>query len=201
MIPANYVEISGPDFIVELMYAGLNHNMTGRAVYQEIGLGNHAYIHQDMWKVLQKAIPWLRAKNLKMKIFDAARPVLAHQKLLEIIPIKGYFAAAPEKSQHCHATAIDVCLCRTDGTELTYPTLVDAYSPKLAQEVQQGQTDNLQSYLQQARHDYMDSNDAIAISNRQELKELMESIGLNSIPHEWWHYNLPNGLEYPLFEY
>ena len=57
MIPADYVEISDPDFIVELMYAGLNHNMTGRAVYQEIGLGNHAYIHQDMWQVLQKAIP------------------------------------------------------------------------------------------------------------------------------------------------
>lgn len=201
MIPANYVEISGPDFIVELMYAGLNHNMTGRAVYQEIGLGNHAYIHQDMWQVLQKAIPWLRAKNLKMKIFDAARPVIAHQKLLELIPIKGYFAAAPEKSQHCHGTAIDVCLCRADGTELTYPTLVDAYSPKLAQEVQQGQTDNLQTYLQQARHDYMDSKDPTAISNRQELKALMESIGLNSIPHEWWHYNLPHGLDYPLFEY
>ena len=201
MIPADYVEISDPDFIVELMYAGLNHNMTGRAVYQEIGLGNHAYIHQDMWQVLQKAIPWLRANNLKMKIFDAARPVIAHQKLLEIIPIKGYFAAAPEKSQHCHGTAIDVCLCHADGTELTYPTLVDAYSPKLAQEVQQGQTDNLQTYLQQARHDYMDSKDPTAISNRQELKALMENIGLNSIPHEWWHYNLPRGLEYPLFEY
>lgn len=40
MIPDTYTEIRGEPFIIDMMYAGLNNNMTGRAVYAEIGLGN-----------------------------------------------------------------------------------------------------------------------------------------------------------------
>jgi len=201
MIPDYYVEINGDEFIIDMMYAKLENNMIGQPVYKQIGLGNHAYAHQDMWKALKKVIPWLQKNNLKMKICDAARPVIAHQKFLEIIPIKGYFAANPEHSQHCHATAIDVCLCTPDGQELAYPTKVDAYTPEIAKEIQQGRCEKLQAYLAHARHDYYAIDLEAEIQNRKQLKELMESIGLESIPHEWWHYNLPNGKEYPLFEF
>jgi len=201
MIPDYYVEISGDEFIIDMMYAKLKNNMTGQPVYEQIGLGNRAYVHQDMWKILKKAIPWLQKNNLKMKIFDAARPVIAHQKFLEIIPIKGYFAVDPGHSQHCRGTAVDVCLCTFDGQELSYPTKVDAYTPEIAKEVQQGQSEKLQAYLPHARHDYYEVGLETEIKNREQLKKLMESIGLISIPHEWWHYNLPNGKEYPLFEF
>lgn len=201
MIPDTYTEIRGEPFIIDMMYAGLNNNMTGRAVYAEIGLGNRAFVHRDMWKVLQKAIPALERLNLKMKICDAGRPVIAHRILTEIIPIKGFFALEPEKSQHCHGTAVDVCLCTPDGQELAYPTRVDAYEAQIAQEAQQGKTSKLTEQLKKARHDYEAPELKTEISNRQQLKELMESIGLQSIPHEWWHYNLPGGLEYPLFDY
>lgn len=201
MIPDYYVEISGDEFIIDMMYAKLKNNMTGQPVYEQIGLGNRAYVHQDMWKILKKAIPWLQKNNLKMKIFDAARPVIAHQKFLEIIPIKGYFAVDPRHSQHCRGTAVDVCLCTFDGQELSYPTKVDAYTPEIAKEVQQGQSEKLQAYLPHARHDYYEVGLETEIKNREQLKKLMESIGLISIPHEWWHYNLPNGKEYPLFEF
>lgn len=140
MIPDTYTEIRGEPFIIDMMYAGLNNNMTGRAVYAEIGLGNRAFVHRDMWNVLQKAIPTLERLNLKMKICDAGRPVIAHRILTEIIPIKGFFALEPEKSQHCHGTAVDVCLCSPDGQELAYPTRVDAYEAQIAQEAQQGKT-------------------------------------------------------------
>ena len=53
MIPDTYTEIRGEPFIIDMMYAGLNNNMTGRAVYAEIGLGNRAFVHRDMWKFLQ----------------------------------------------------------------------------------------------------------------------------------------------------
>lgn len=86
MIPDTYTEIRGEPFIIDMMYAGLNNNMTGRAVYAEIGLGNRAFVHRDMWNVLQKAIPTLERLNLKMKICDAGRPVIAHRILTEIIP-------------------------------------------------------------------------------------------------------------------
>lgn len=201
MIPDTYTEIRGEPFIIDMMYAGLNNNMTGRAVYAEIGLDNRAFVHRDMWKVLQKAIPALERLNLKMKICDAGRPVIAHRILTEIIPIKGFFALEPEKSQHCHGTAVDVCLCTPDGQELAYPTRVDAYEAQIAQEAQQGKTSKLAEQLKKARHDYEAPELKTEISNRRQLKELMESIGLQSIPHEWWHYNLPGGLEYPLFDY
>lgn len=200
MIPDYFVEITGDEFIIDMMYAKLENNMTGEPVYEQIGLGNHAYVHKDMWMVLKNVIPWLKKNNLKMKICDAARPVTAHQKFLEIIPIPGFFAADPERSQHCRGTAIDVCLCTPDGKELPYPTKVDAYTPSIAKEVQQGNTQQLQAYLTHARHDYYATGLEKEIENRNQLKELMENIGLISIPHEWWHYNLPNGNTYPLFE-
>ncbi len=201
MIPDDYVEITGDTFIIDMMYANTQNNMTGQPVYEQIGLGNHAFIHKDMWEVLKKVIPWLQKNNLKMKICDAARPVIAHKKFLELIPIQGYFAADPNKSQHCHGTAIDVCLCTPNGEELPYPTKVDAYTPEIAEEIQQGKTDKLKNYLPCARHDYYADNLETEIKNREQLKQLMESIGLVSIPHEWWHYNLPNGKDYPLFEF
>ena len=200
MIPNDYIEIKGNEFIIDMMYAGTKNNVIGQAVYTQIGLGNRAFIHQDMWKILQKAIPILQTMNLKMKIFDAARPVIAHKKFLEIIPTKGYFAPNPALSQHCHGTAIDVCLCSFDGQELSYPTKVDAYTPEIALEIQQGKTNKLKQALIQARHDYYAPNLETEIKNREQLKNIMEGIGLLSIPHEWWHYNLPNGHAYPLFE-
>lgn len=200
MIPDYFTEITGDEFIVDMMYAKTENNLTGQPVYEQIGLGNRAFVHKDMWEMLKKSIPWLQKNNLKMKICDAARPIIAHQKFLEIIPIKGFFADKPELSQHCRGTAIDVCLCTSDGKELPYPTKVDAYTPEIAGEIALGKIDKLQIHLKKARHDYYETGLETEINNRRKLKELMESIGLSPIFHEWWHYNLPNGNTYPLFE-
>ena len=34
--------------------------------------------------------------------------------------------------------------------------------------------------------------------NRALLEDLLCSVGLEGLPHEWWHFNLPNAWEYPL---
>ena len=199
----NLVEIKSDDyFIVDMMYASLKNNMTGVAVYEEIGLGNRAFVHRDLWERLQQVIPYLKGHKLKLKIGDAYRPPLAHKRLKEIIPQPGFFAASPERSQHCRGTAVDVCLCDEQGVELEYPTKMDAFDANYAKEVQSGQTEGFLKYLPKAHHDYADA-ETPAIKNRQELKRLMESIGLSSINHEWWHYNLPEGNSdtYPLIEF
>lgn len=198
-LPEEYIEISDDSFIIAMMYA-VPQNMTGVAVYEKIGFGNRAIVHKNMWEKLSQLIPVLKEQKLKLKIFDAYRPPLAHKMLKEIIPMEGFFAANPERSQHCHATAIDVCLCDESGNELIYPTNVDAYTPYFAQQIQQGRTEEFFAHLQKARHDYNAPEMAEAIKNRQFLKQLMESIGLVSIPHEWWHYNLPGGQNYPIPE-
>ncbi len=187
-------EINDLHFIVDLMYAGTAHNMTGRPVYREIGLGNRALVHQDLWNKLEKLVPWLEVRRRKIKVFDAYRPPLAHCMLREIIPQPGFFAPDPSVSPHCRAAAVDVCLTDENGVELEYPTAVDAYDPYYAQEVQSGHSEAFFEYLKQARHDYVGGTKE-ARKNRDELRELMESVGLKALPHEWWHYELPHGRE------
>ncbi len=191
-------------FIIDMMYARPD-NMTGRPVYQEIGFGNQAWVHPELKEKLLKAIPLLEAKGLRMKICDAYRPPLAHQIMKEIIPFPGFFATNAERSQHCHGTAVDVILTSADGKELVYPTKVDGYDPLLAKEVQNGKMENFMEHLKKAARDYASDNPdlAEAIRNRDFLREIMEGTGLESIPLEWWHFDLPNGRSeaYPMIEF
>ncbi len=199
----NLIEIDNPYFIVDLMYAGTKHNITGYPVYAEIGLGNHAFVHRDLWKRLQKLTPWLAEHKMKLKIFDAYRPPIAHIKLKNIVPYSGFFADLAEESPHCRGTAIDVALTDENGKQLNYPTEVDAYTPQYAKEIAQGKFDDFFQHLKKATHQYLAPNDAVAIENRDSLRKLMESIGLEALPHEWWHYELPEGRtnKYPMIEY
>ncbi len=203
MISEQLVEITDPHFIIELMYAGTSHNMTGCPVYTEMGLGNHAYVHKDLWEKLQKLIPWLEEHHMKLKIFDAYRPPSAHVRLKEVIPQPGFFAIMPETSPHCRGTAVDVALTDENGREFSYPTPVDAYDPFYAAEVQAGRCKGFFEYLKKARHDYQNADETESIRNRDTLRELMESIGLEALAHEWWHYELPRGRtgKYPMLRY
>lgn len=190
-------------FIVDMMYASLKNNMTGVAVYEEIGFGNRAFVHPELWEKLKKTIPYLEANNLKLKIYDAYRPPLAHKRLKEVISEPGFFASSPEASKHCHATAVDVCLCRKDGTELKYPTKVDAFDANYAKQIQSGISAPFFAYLKKARHDFMETDDKEALKNRADLLALMDGVGLESCSFEWWHYELPNGKDenHPMIEY
>ena len=187
-----------------MMYARPE-NMTGRPVYQEIGFGNQAWVHPELKEKLLKLVPLLQQKGLKMKICDAYRPPLAHTLMKEIIPFPGFFAANAERSQHCHGTAVDVILTFPDGTELAYPTKVDGYDPLLAKEVQNGRMENFREHLKKAARDYTCDDPALAaaIQNRDELRRMMEGIGLESIPLEWWHFDLPDRRSeaYPVIDF
>ncbi len=65
MTNPNLIEINDPHFIVELMYAGTNHNMTGQPVYQQIGFGNKAFVHKDLWGQAEKSDSVSGAKRLE----------------------------------------------------------------------------------------------------------------------------------------
>ena len=188
-----------PLFIADLMYARAN-NMLSRPVYEDVGFGNQLYMHKDVAEKLMSLVPELEKMGCKMRICDAYRPPIAHEKLLEIIPQPGFFAATPQRSNHCHGTAVDVCLTDTMGNNLVYPTEIDAYEPKFAMQVAESNFDEFFVYLKKARHDYMGATPE-AIRNRETLKQLMESHGFESIPHEWWHYNIIGWQNYPVIEW
>ena len=186
-------------FIVDMMYARAN-NMMLSPVYETIGFGNKAYVQEDVKEKLLSLVSVLKKQGYKMRICDAYRPPLAHKEMLKIIPIQGFFAANYERSNHCHGTAIDVCLTDINGNNLEYPTEIDAYDPLFAKEVVSGVFENFQKHLIKARHDYEGAS-AKALKNRKFLKDLMESHGFLSIPHEWWHYNLKGFEKYPVVEW
>lgn len=188
-------------FIVDMMYARSN-NMVGCAVYQEIGFGNVAFLRNEALQKLLALIPELDKMHVKMRVCDAYRPPVAHERLLEIIPRSKakFFAATPERSNHCHGTAVDVCLTDFNGNNLVYPTEIDAYEEKYSKQVLNGQFADFDKHLIKARHDYMDAASE-AIENRERLKSMMESVGFESIMHEWWHYNLKGWQNYPMVEW
>ena len=197
----NLVMLNHPHFIVDMMYARTN-NMIARAIYEEIGFGNVAYLHPDTLQSLLSVVPTLEKLNLKMRICDAYRPPIAHEKMLEIIPYEKakFFAKTPERSNHCHGTAVDVCLTDNLGNNLLYPTEIDAYKEIYSKQILNGEFSDFAKHLISSRHDYMQADNK-AIKNRLFLKNLMEEHGFESISHEWWHYNLKGWQNYPVINW
>ena len=195
------VDLTDSHFIIDMMYARTD-NMVGRAIYKEIGYGNKALMHTDVRDALLRLVPFLEKNHLKMRICDAYRPPLAHQKLLEIIPRSQahFFAETPKKSNHCHGTAVDVCLTDMNGNNLPYPTEIDAYDKHFQEQVSNGCFEDFQKHLLKARHDYAEAAPE-ALANRQQLKDLMEKSGFEAIIYEWWHYNIKNWQDYPLIDW
>lgn len=194
----NLIEITAPHFIIDMMYARSD-NMAGFAAYQEIGLGNRAFVHRHLYEKLIKLVPQLDAMQLKMRICDAYRPPLAHTILLKKVTLPGLFAANYQLSNHCHGTAIDVCLTDLNGKNLDYPTNIDAYTPQIYQALQNGESRPLQENLTKARHDFWNTSIS-ALANRALLKDLMVQHGFQALPQEWWHYNLKGYERYPVIE-
>lgn len=201
---ANLVEITDPHFIVDMIYAK-NNNLSGHPIYEQVGLGNKAYIRKEMWERLQKIIPWLEQNNMKLKICDAYRPPEAHMALKAAINETGggIFASRAVISKHCHGTAIDVLLTDIEGNELSYPTLVDCYTPELTEKIRKNDTKEFYEYCKQGRHDYQNPNMKKKIANREQLRELIESIGLQRYKSEWWHYEMPDEFNFvfPMINY
>ncbi len=190
---ADMVEINDPHFIIDMMYAHRN-NLISADVYNPIGIGNRALVRRELWERLQKVIPWLEKHELKMRICDAYRPPEAHMAMKAAIHEEGpgMFASRAVISKHCHGTAIDVALTDMDGNMLPYPTDLDCYTPEYAAELQAGRTAAYYEYSKQGRHDYQNPAMAEEIANREQLRALMEDIGLQSYMGEWWHYEMPD---------
>ena len=148
------VEITDSHFIIDMMYAR-GENIAGLPVYKQIGLGNRAFAH-----------PELEMLNLKLRICDAYRPPLAHILLTQQVPLPGLFAENYQLSNHCHGTAVDVCLTDLNGNNLDFPTEIDAYTPEIAQALHQGNPTPLRENLIRARHDYQGASPT-ALNNRK----------------------------------
>jgi len=160
--------------IIDLAYA-TPRNLTGRPVYKRAA----CHLHSDAAAKLERAIELARPLGLTIKIFDAFRPSEAQWVLWNARPDPYFFADPRRGSPHSRGVAIDLTLVDRAGRELDMGTPFDAFTPL-------SHHGNTEVTLEAQR-------------NRFLLLGLMSAAGWDFYGNEWWHYQLFNARQYPLF--
>jgi len=122
----------------------------------------------------------LKGQGLQLKIYDAYRPLSVTQRLFEMIPDHRYLAAPNVGSRHNRAAAVDVTLTDGQGRDLDMPS----------------------DYLVFDRSAHRDSPSMTPVQRRNVaiLTEAMAAEGFGTINEEWWHYDAPGWVSYPVLD-
>jgi zinc D-Ala-D-Ala dipeptidase len=166
-----------PGILEDLRYASANNFMHQR-LYPRI---QDTYLRLEAAMLLKQIQKELNNQNLGLKVFDAYRPYSITEKMWEPIHDDHYVADPRKGSNHNRGIAVDL-------------TLIDANTK---QELNMG-TD-FDNFSDTAHTDFM-GLPAEVLSNRRQLKNLMEKYGFKSLETEWWHYSLPNANDFELLD-
>jgi D-alanyl-D-alanine dipeptidase len=169
------VRVTNPthDVLIDLIYATPD-NVAGQTIYQR----PVCLIHRDAEACLRRAVTRAAQAGCRLKIFDAFRPHEAQVILWDTAPDKAYVADPRIGSNHTRGTAVDLTLADNAGQELDMGTAFDD--------------------MTSLSHHFCDRVSPEAQANRLLLLEIMKDAGFEPIPHEWWHYALPDWERYPL---
>ncbi len=164
------------DVVLDMAYATSN-NFTGQPVYRQ----PLCFLHKKAVPCLKKAIHLIKPLGLSLKIWDAYRPLKAQQVLFNHTSDPLY-VSHPETGArtHCRGIALDLTLLDKYGNELPMGTDFDDFRPL-------------------AHH----GNDQIsneAQINRLLLAGIMAVAGFEPLYSEWWHYQLPDTLSFPIID-
>ncbi len=165
--PGDFVKVRDyiPDIVVELKYATSN-NFSGTVVYDF----TEVYLRYSTVLKLMDVQAALREQGLRLKIWDAFRPLKALEKLWYAKPDPNYVSNPwSGTNSHSRGHTVDVTLVDAHGKELEMPTGFDEFS----------------AY---ADRDYSDCTDAAA-KNARLLQEVMEQNGFTGLQSEWWHFS------------
>ena len=166
--------------LVELKYSTTD-NFVKQDVYGDL---TRAYLQPMVAQKLRRASQWLQVRrpDLRLLIYDAARPQSAQWKLWNALPQysekqrRTYVADPREGSIHSYGCAVDLTLATADGRALDMGTPYDFFGPKAyprqeAQMLKSGTLTKLQ------------------VANRRLLRQAMQAGGFMPIAYEWWHFN------------
>ena len=163
------------DVRLQLAYATPD-NFTGQPVYRNA----YCYLHPDAEKALTRAALSARQAGWHLLVFDGYRPAQAQQILFDLANDPTFVADPKRGSHHTRGCAVDVSLLDGDGNELDMGTGFDA--------------------MQAESFHFCDGLSDQVQKNRLALLGIMLSAGFEHIPSEWWHYQLPDAMRYPLIE-
>jgi D-alanyl-D-alanine dipeptidase len=174
------VQAVDPGLLVELKYSTTD-NFVKQDVYGDL---TRAYLQPMAARKLAAASKWLQVRRpeLRLLIYDAARPQSAQWKLWKALPQyserqrRTYVADPREGSIHSYGCAVDLTLATSDGRALDMGTPYDFFGPKAypkqeAQLLKAGQLTRQQ------------------VDNRRLLRQAMQAGGFMPIEYEWWHFN------------
>lgn len=168
------VRITEEAFDVQLYIAyAMSDNFTGVPMYKN----PYCYLHEDAVTALKKTITLARAIGLRVKIFDAFRPLEVQRMLWDKYP-DPEFISNPDtgRTPHCRGIAVDMTLIDMQGNELDMGTAFDAFTP--------------------LSHHANTNVSQEAQRNRHVLMGIMAASGWQFNPKEWWHYQLPHPESY-----
>lgn len=158
------------DFIIDLIYATPD-NFTGRAVYSS----DQCYIDVNTAQRLIQARDLAKEDGLRVKVWDAYRPVSAQRRFWELLPDNRFVAYPPDmetltcfKNSHMNGQCVDVTLCDSQGCELIMPSGFDDFTKK-------------------ARLDCPETTGE-ARKNAEYLRDIMTAAGFTPYSGEWWHF-------------
>lgn len=166
------VKANDKNLLIDLKYA-TKQNFVKQKLYKE----SLCYLHVDASKKLLEASKIAENFNLKLKIFDAYRPVEV-QKIL--FSYDQEFVSNPDTGSipHCRGIAVDLTLVDSNNIELDMGTEFDHFSSL-------------------AFH----GNREISLKaqkNRLLLLAIMTEAGWDFFKNEWWHYQLFNPRTYKI---
>lgn len=164
-----------PDAVIDLRYA-TSSNFLGRAVYPP---GARCLLLRPVAERLARAADRLRARGLRLRVYDCYRPLAVQREMWRLVPRKGFVADPAKGSNHNRGAAVDVGLSAPDGSEVELPTPFDAFGPR-------------------ARAGATAGVSATARRNRDLLRAAMEAERFRVNRSEWWHFDAPEARGAPI---
>ena len=170
----DFVEIKdlAPGIEVELRYAGTRHPF-GKPMYPL----NRAFLRRECALKVAAANGLLRPTGLRLKLWDAYRPLSVQSAMWAQVPNPAYIAPPARGSHHNRGAAVDVTLVGWQGVDVEMPTDFDDFTSAARSEAE--------CTWQAAAH-------------RGILRRAMLAAGFTGIHSEWWHFVDPAWRRYAL---
>jgi D-alanyl-D-alanine dipeptidase len=168
------ITAAAQDVELDLAYA-TDRNFTGRPIYRHA----RCYLHAEAAKALGRAVELARPLGYRLRIFDAFRPSEAQWLMWNHTPDPEFLADPRRGSPHSRGVAVDLTLVGGSGQALDMGTGFDAFTPL-------------------SHHGSFEVSPA-AQANRLMLLGIMTAAGWDFYRNEWWHYQLFNSRQYPLY--
>ncbi|HEY9163519.1 MAG TPA: D-alanyl-D-alanine dipeptidase [Magnetovibrio sp.] len=160
---------------IDLKYATAD-NFTGKPVYARAD----CYLHTEAEKSLRHAVDLAARQGWRLRIYDAFRPSEVQWKLWDHTPDPDFLADPRRGSPHSRGVAVDLTIIDLQsGEALDMGTGFDAFTP--------------------LSHHGNTEVSPQAQRNRLLLMGLMTTAGWDFYRNEWWHYQLFDSRDYPLF--